>query len=158
MKEVINKLIEKNITISIMESCTGGFIASSITNIEGASQIFKFGAVTYSNEYKIKMGVNKKTIDKYTVYSIEVAREMAKTISKFTSSDIAIGVTGKINREDINNPGTSNNIIYYSIYIQKDNRYYDVILNTINDTRINNKKYIMESITNKLLEIINTSL
>lgn len=158
MKEVINKLIEKNITISTMESCTGGFIASSITNIEGASQIFKFGAVTYSNEYKIKMGVNKKTIDKYTVYSIEVAREMAKTISKFTSSDIAIGVTGKINREDINNPGTSNNIIYYSIYIQKDNRYYDVILNTINDTRINNKKYIMESITNKLLEIINTSL
>lgn len=158
MKEVVNKLIEKNITISTMESCTGGFIASSITNIEGASQIFKFGAVTYSNEYKIKMGVNKTTIDKYTVYSIEVAREMAKNISKFTGSDIAIGVTGKINREDINNPGTTNNIIYYSIYIQKDNCYYDAILNTINDTRINNKKYITESIKNKLLEIINTSL
>ena len=86
-KTVINKLIEKNKTISTMESCTGGYIANAITNIEGASTIFKFGAVTYSNEYKIKMGVSKETIDKYSVYSIETAREMAYNISKFTNSD-----------------------------------------------------------------------
>ena len=76
MKEIVELLKEKNKTISTMESCTGGFIASSITDVEGSSEILKFSAVTYSNEYKIKMGVKKETIDEYSVYSIEVAKEM----------------------------------------------------------------------------------
>ena len=50
MKELVNKLIKLNKTISTMESCTGGFLANSIINIEGSSKVFKFGAVTYSNE------------------------------------------------------------------------------------------------------------
>ena len=76
MKEVIKKLTELNKTISTMESCTGGGVADAITSIEGASEVLKFSAVTYSNEYKIKMGVDKKVIEKYSVYSSEVAREM----------------------------------------------------------------------------------
>ena len=58
-----------------MESCTGGGMANAITNIAGSSDVLKFSAVTYSNEFKIKMGVNKSTIDKFSVYSMEVARE-----------------------------------------------------------------------------------
>ena len=54
MEEIIKKLTELSKTIATMESCTGGAVANSITNIEGASLVFKFGAVTYSNEYKIK--------------------------------------------------------------------------------------------------------
>lgn len=46
-----------------MESCTGGGVANAITNIEGSSRVFMFGAVTYSNEYKIKMGVNRNIIE-----------------------------------------------------------------------------------------------
>ena len=57
LKEIVNKLIEKHMTISTMESCTGGSLAGAITNIEGASEVFKYGAVTYSNEFKIKIGV-----------------------------------------------------------------------------------------------------
>ena len=72
MIEVVQKLIKLNKTISTMESCTGGMLASTITNVEGSSEIFKFGAVTYSNEYKIKLGVNIDVIDKYSVYSKEV--------------------------------------------------------------------------------------
>ena len=83
-----------------MESCTGGFIASSITDVEGSSEILKFSAVTYSNEYKIKMGVKKETIDEYSVYSIEVAKEMSKQISDFAGSNYGIGITGKLNRQD----------------------------------------------------------
>ena len=64
MKSLVKYLIENNKKISTMESCTGGYIANSITNVEGSSNIFKFGAVTYSNEYKIKMGVNKEVINK----------------------------------------------------------------------------------------------
>ncbi len=49
MKEIVNKLISLNKTISTMESCTGGAVSNSITNVDGASEAFKFGAVTYSN-------------------------------------------------------------------------------------------------------------
>ena len=85
MKSLVKYLIENNKKISAMESCTGGEIASTITNIEGASNVFEFSAVTYSNEYKMKMGVNKEVINKYSVYSIETANEMSKTISKYTN-------------------------------------------------------------------------
>ena len=76
MKKVVDRLKDLNKTVATMESCTGGFVASSITDIEGASDVLKFSAVTYSNEYKIKMGVSSEIIDKYSVYSKEVAREI----------------------------------------------------------------------------------
>ena len=77
-EEIVKKLIEKKLTISTMESCTGGGIANEITNISGASEVLKVSYVTYSNEAKIKFGVPEKIIEKYTVYSKETAIEMAK--------------------------------------------------------------------------------
>lgn len=153
MRDVVNLLIEKKMTIAIMESCTGGFVASSITDIDGSSSVLKFSAVTYSNEYKIKMGVSKEVIDKYSVYSINVAREMAKKISDFANSDIGVGITGKINRIDENNLFGDDNKIYYAIYDKNSDKYYEYELIAINDTRLNNKKYIMENISKNLLEI-----
>lgn len=153
MRDVVNLLIEKKMTIATMESCTGGFVASSITDIDGSSSVLKFSAVTYSNEYKIKMGVSKEVIDKYSVYSINVAREMAKKISVFASSDIGVGITGKINRIDENNLFGDDNKIYYAIYDKNSDKYYEYELIAINDTRLNNKKYIMENISKNLLEI-----
>lgn len=153
MRDVVNLLIEKKMTIATMESCTGGFVASSITDIDGLSSVLKFSAVTYSNEYKIKMGVSKEVIDKYSVYSINVAREMAKKISDFANSDIGVGITGKINRVDENNLFGDDNKIYYAIYDKNSDKYYEYELIAINDTRLNNKKYIMENISKNLLEI-----
>lgn len=153
MMDVVNLLIEKKMTIATMESCTGGFVASSITDIDGSSSVLKFSAVTYSNEYKIKMGVSKEVIDKYSVYSMNVAREMAKNISNFASSDIGVGITGKINRVDENNLFGDDNKIYYAIYDKNSDKYYEYELIAINDTRLNNKKYIMENISKSLLEI-----
>ena len=101
MKDVVNKLINLNLTISTMESCTGGFLASSITDIPDASKVFSFGAVTYSNDYKEKFGVKKELIDTYSVYSKEVALSMAKNISLYTGSDIGVGITGKFNKKEI---------------------------------------------------------
>ena len=63
-----------------MESCTGGGVSNSLTNCERSSEIFKFGAVTYSNEYKIKMGVDPDIISKYSVYSAECADSMFRSI------------------------------------------------------------------------------
>ncbi len=154
MKEIVELLIKLNKKIATMESCTGGFIASSITDIEGSSSILNFSAVTYSNEYKIKLGVNEKTIEEYSVYSMNVAREMAKSISDFALSDYGIGITGKINRKDENNLFGDDNKIFYSIYDKENDKFYDYSLTAINDTRFNNKVMIKNDISKSLLNIL----
>ena len=154
MKEIVNRLIELNRSISTMESCTGGFIANSITNIPGASDIFKFGAVTYSNEYKIKLGVDSNLIDTYSVYSKEVANSMSKTISEYTSSDYGIGITGKLNRSDKNNMSGEDNVVYISIYDRKMNKYYNSIVTVLYDDRCKNKEMILKSVIELLEEIL----
>ena len=154
MKEIVELLIKLNKKIATMESCTGGFIASSITDIEGSSSILNFSAVTYSNEYKIKLGVNEKTIEEYSVYSMNVAREMAKSISDFALSDYGIGITGKINRKDENNLFGDDNKIFYSIYDKENDKFYDYNLTAINDTRFNNKVMIKNDISKSLLNIL----
>ena len=152
MKEVIDYLIDNKISISTMESCTGGGVVNAITNIEGASEVLKFSAVTYSNEYKIKMGVNSETINKYSVYSMEVAQEMAKSISGFTNSDIGIGITGKLNRSDINNKFGNDNQVFISIFYN--DSYYDKGLLVTKETRKENKEVIIEEITKILKELL----
>lgn len=146
MKEIVEKLIKLNKTISTMESCTGGSLAGSITNIPGASEIFKYGAVTYSNEFKIKMGVNKDVIDKYSVYSENTANEMSKNISDFTNSNYGIGITGKLNRQDVNNTRGENNIVYISIYDRDNDCYYNRKVTVIYETREENKQYVIDNV------------
>ena len=90
--KVINILIKESLTIGVMESCTGGAIINSITDIPGVSAIFSGGKVTYSEKSKIEAGVDSKVIDRYSVFSEEVALEMAKKIE----GDIGIGVTGNL--------------------------------------------------------------
>lgn len=151
---IIKKLIEKKKTISTMESCTGGGVANVITNIEGASEVLKFSAVTYSNEFKIKMGVNNDIIDKYSVYSIETAQEMSKNISNFTNSDYGVGITGKLNRIDINNPYGEDNIVFISIYEKSTNKFYNEKIKTLLNARKENKNLVINKISEMLLEII----
>ena len=154
MKKVVKKLTEKNKTISTMESCTGGGVANAITSIEGASEVLKFSAVTYSNEYKIKMGVNSKVIDKYSVYSIETAMEMARNISKFTNSNYGVGITGKLNRKDKRNLYGEDNVVYISIYDKDNDKYYNKDIKVDKSTRTQNKKLVIKEIEKILLEVI----
>lgn len=143
---IVKLLIKNNKTISIMESCTGGGVANAITNIEGSSEVFKFGAITYSNEYKIKMGVSRDIIDKYSVYSKETANEMSKNISLFTNSNYGIGITGKLNRIDKYNPYGKDNIVYISIYDSDNDKYYNSIVEATCIGRIENKELIINKI------------
>jgi len=154
MKEIIKKLTEKNKTISTMESCTGGGLANTITNIEGASEVLKFSAVTYSNEYKIKMGVSKEIIDKYTVYSREVADDMSKNISNFTNSDYGIGITGKLNRVDRLNPYGKDNLVYISIYDRNNNKYFNETVECTKSSRKDNKELVINVVKNILQKIM----
>ena len=154
MKELVELLREKNLTISTMESCTGGGVANAITSIEGASDILKFSAVTYSNEFKIKMGVDKDVIDKYSVYSMETANEMSKNISLFTGSDIGVGITGKLNRADKNNMFGEDNKVFVSIYLKNTNEYKNFTYTAKEQSRAENKELIIQNIANELKRLI----
>ena len=154
MKDIIEKLIKLNKTISTMESCTGGGVVNAITNIPGASEVLKFSAVTYSYEFKIKMGVASDVIEKYTVYNIETAMEMSKNISLFTNSSYGIGITGKLNRQDKNNKFGSNNKVYISIYDKELNKFYNFDILVTKKTREENKQMIIDFIILKLKEIL----
>ena len=149
MEELVLYLKEKGQTISTMESATGGYIASAITNISGSSYVLKFSAVTYSNEFKIKMGVPKEVIDKYSVYSMECAREMSLNISKFTDSDYGVGVTGKINDYDPNNDFGDNATVFVSLYDKNNDCFYEKVVKVLNQPRVANK----ELIKNEFLEL-----
>lgn len=154
MQRVIKKLTNLNKTIATMESCTGGGVANSITNIEGASEVIKFSAVTYSNEFKIKMGVNKDIISKYSVYSIETAMEMSKNISIFTNSNYGIGITGKLNRVDKHNMFGNDNVVFISIYNKDLDKFYNYQIEVDKPSRKENKELVINLIIEKLLEII----
>lgn len=157
LEEIVKILTKQNKTVSTMESCTGGCLANAITNIPGASEILKFSAVTYSNEFKIKMGVPKEIIDTYSVYSIETAIEMSKKISEFTNSNYGIGITGKLNRVDPHNlSGDDDNTVYFSIYNKDNNTNYNGSLKVTKETRKENKEEVINLIVDKLYEIIKT--
>ncbi len=86
---------EKGLTIGTVESCTGGMIASRLTNVAGVSACLKNCLVTYSNKAKRKLvGVKKKTLEKYGAVSAKTAREMAQGMAKLHKCDVAIAVTG----------------------------------------------------------------
>lgn len=154
LEEIVKILKEKNKYVSTMESCTGGGLVNEITNIPGASEILKFSAVTYSNEFKIKMGVPKETIDTYSVYSIETAIDMSKKISELTNSNYGIGVTGKLNRADINNLSGDDNMVYFSIYNKDTNTNYNDSIRVSKSSREENKEEVITKIVNNFYEIL----
>ena len=153
MKDVVNKLINLNLTISTMESCTGGFLASSITDIPDASKVFSFGAVTYSNDYKEKFGVKKELIDTYSVYSKEVALSMAKNISLYTGSDIGVGITGKFNKKDENNLYGNDNEVFIAIVNNKNKKEIVSSYFVSNNSRDENKEEIVNEVINLISNI-----
>ncbi len=154
MKSLINRLIKNNKTISTMESCTGGYLVSSITNIEGSSSVLKYSAVTYSNEFKIKMGVDKNIIDKYSVYSMETAKDMSFKISKFANSNYGVGITGKLNRIDENNNYGKDNEVFISIYDKDNDKFYTTKLFVQNGTRLSNKKLVVKEFIKLFNEVL----
>lgn len=94
-KRVVDLAKRKNLTISTAESFTGGYIAKSLTDIPGCSNVLVAGLVTYMIKAKEKfLGVKEKTISEHTVVSKEVVKEMALGALNNTGSDIAIATTG----------------------------------------------------------------
>ncbi len=88
-------LKEKQVTLAFAESCTGGEVAKRLTDLPGASTVFKGGVVTYTNEAKATLlGIDPDVINTEGAVSYEVAAEMAENIRVILKADIGIGVTG----------------------------------------------------------------
>lgn len=96
LEHVVSELlISRNLNIATAESCTGGLLAGKLINAPGISSVFLEGAITYSNEAKIKrLNVRKDTLDKFGAVSEEVAREMAEGIAKAAEAKIGVATTG----------------------------------------------------------------
>jgi len=93
-KDLLELLVKKNLTLSCMESLTGGLFASTFTSIPGASQVFLGGAVTYQDKVKEEFGVSESVVKQYGAISKECAKEMALNASLFFDSDVAVSFTG----------------------------------------------------------------
>jgi len=90
--------VGEGLTVSTAESCTGGALAHALTSIPGSSNYFVGGVVAYSVSVKVHvLGVKEETVNRYTVYSPQVVREMAEGIRKITGSDVAIATSGEFN-------------------------------------------------------------
>ena len=155
MYEVVGKLLlEKRLSISACESCTGGRFASDLVKVSGISELFDRGLVTYSNKAKIdELGVNPETIEKFTSESSEVAIEMVEGLYQKTGSRICVSSTG------VAGPGSLGDIPAGKMWIgiAVDGKARAIELNTGKDNREWNRMYctliMMNEIRKSCLEI-----
>ena len=147
-------LIEKNITITTMESCTGGQVASLITDTEGASAILKGAFITYSNDVKILEGVPRETIDKYGVYSKETASAMAKVCREKLSADIGVGITGSFGNVDPANNDSVPGQVFFAIDTKESHSCHHLSVPS-QESRLMYKLYMADVICDEILNFIN---
>lgn len=112
---LVRELIKRKMTVSTMESCTGGMIECMLTDTEGASSVTEGSFVTYSNRAKEMQGVDGDIIKEYGVYSMETAGNMAVACAQAYGTDFGIGISGTIGRLDPNNEDSADGKVYVSI-------------------------------------------
>jgi nicotinamide-nucleotide amidase len=148
-----NALIEKNITITTMESCTAGLIASLITDTEGSSAILRGAYITYSNQAKIQAGVPSEIIEKHGVYSAETAAAMATACRKAFDADIGIGVTGSMGNIDPANGDSVPGEIYVAIDFKGDIKQHHIKI-LPQESRFDYKLAVADEVVKELLILI----
>ncbi|MGN1032525.1 MAG: competence/damage-inducible protein A [Intestinibacter sp.] len=118
IEEVVAKmLVDKNLTIAVAESCTGGLVSSELVSYPGISSVFMEGCVTYSNEAKMKtLGVKQETLDTYGAVSSQCAEEMAIGVAKRYNTNIGISTTG-IAGPDGGTDEKPVGLVYFGFYI-----------------------------------------
>lgn len=112
---ITRSLIHSGHPVTAMESCTGGMIASFLTDTEGASGVLKGTFVTYSNEAKIACGVSEHIIQAYGVYSIQTAEAMAMAARHAYKADLGVGITGSFGNVDPANADSIPGEIYTAV-------------------------------------------
>ena len=98
---ISHALKEKGLTLATMESCTGGYLANSITEVPDSGEYFKGGVVAYTDQMKIANGVPAETIEKHGTVSQPTATAMARAIRERMGADLGIGITGVAGPEEL---------------------------------------------------------
>lgn len=94
-RSIIEQLRIHELTVTTAESCTGGLLAARLVDVPGASEVFQYGQVTYSNRAKKKfLGVKKKTLEKHDAVSEQTVIEMAAGAAALNHADVAVAVSG----------------------------------------------------------------
>ena len=93
--DIVRVLKASGKTVATAESCTGGLVAKTITDVPGSSEVFKYGIVSYSNDAKMQLlNVRKETLDTYTEVSPETAIEMARGVRDLSGAFVGVSTTG----------------------------------------------------------------
>jgi|TARA_B100002019_G_scaffold143786_1_gene123958 nicotinamide-nucleotide amidase len=144
MSKLIEYLLKRNLKIGFAESITGGALSYNFVKNEGASKYFKGSIICYSNSIKTDvLSVSKETIEKHGVVSNKVSEELAFGIKKILNLDVAISVTGNVEK---------NGIVFFSVLFNE-----KVFTNKILMPYINRKKninHIVDEITDKSTSIL----
>ncbi len=136
-------------TITTMESCTSGQVASLITDTEGASAILKGAYVTYSNEAKIAAGVPVVILERYGVYSAQTAAAMALSCRNAMKADIGVGITGSFGNADPNNADSVPGQVYFAIASEEGVECFHCTV-PAQKSRFTYKMYMADAIVNRL--------
>lgn len=133
VNEVIEKLINRGITVATAESCTGGMVGKTITDFAGVSSVYLEGVITYANEAKIRLGVLDETLKSHGAVSRETAKEMAECVRKRAGAFVAISTTG------VAGPGGGSRekpvgLVYMGISTEKETKTYALRLFGDRDT------------------------
>ena len=150
---ITNTLIKEQLTITTMESCTSGLVASLLTDTEGASAVLKGAFVTYSNEAKIKQNVPADVIGRFGVYSEETAREMALAAKRAYGADIAIGVTGTMGNVDPANNDSTPGEVFFAIAHKKGTESFHISV-PVQDSRYEYKLFVAGAIAEEITRVI----
>ncbi|MBP5163301.1 MAG: CinA family protein [Spirochaetales bacterium] len=146
-------LIERNITISTMESCTAGQIASLITDTEGSSAIFRGSYVTYCNAEKVRLGIPAKVIEEFGVYSEQTASEMAKLCKADFRTDLGVGISGSFGNTDPNNNDSIPGEVFFAISTEKGTKGYHCTIPE-QKTRLDYKLHMADVIADHIMETL----
>ncbi len=138
-EKIVTRFIENGVTLSVAESCTGGWLSKILTDISGISSIYSGGICSYSNEIKMKfLGVKEETLSSFGAVSEQTAREMAHGVRNAMSTHIGVGITG------IAGPASDNTekpvgLIYVAVTDGNKTRVTELRNNFSENIRLNNR-------------------
>ena len=153
--ELGRELRARGLTISCAESCTGGLLTSTLTDIPGSSAYVMGSVVSYSNEVKSRvLGVSDETLSLYGAVSEETAREMAEGVRRLMQTDIGVGITGIAGPD-----GGSAEKPVGLIYIAATDRTHTIVeKNNFSGSRLENKNAAVEKALQMIYDVMRSSL
>lgn len=117
VRKIADRLIENDLRLSIAESCTGGFISDTVTNLAGSSKFYEMTVVCYSERAKRSvLGISASLLKRYGTVSEETAVAMARSVRKLGDTEIALSITGVAGPETVEEKEVG--LVYMAVAIE----------------------------------------